>query len=65
MIDSNHVPKPLNREEAREALPPELRATFDKLCDETIAWSKYYYGKTMLSYSILMSLVDDGWTKSK
>jgi hypothetical protein len=38
------TPKRLTREEAREALAVEQRPTFDKLCDETIAWSQYFYG---------------------
>jgi len=58
-------PKRLTREEAREALPVERQPTFDKLCDETIAWSQYFYGTKMVSYSILMRLVEDGWTKLK
>jgi hypothetical protein len=56
-------PKRLNREEARNELPEELRAVFDKLCDETIEWSRYYYGTKMVSYSILKQLVEDGWIK--
>jgi hypothetical protein len=58
-------PKRLSRSEARAALPKELRETFDKLCDETIAWSKYFYGTTMVSYSILMKMVEDGWMKNR
>jgi hypothetical protein len=66
MQSSNDTqPKRLRREEAREALPENLRETFDKLCDDTIAWSKYYYGTTMVSYSILMRLVEDGWARSR
>jgi hypothetical protein len=57
-------PKRLTREEARELLPAHLRETFDALCSETIEWSRYYYGTTMVSYSILMQLVKDGWRKS-
>jgi hypothetical protein len=55
----------LTREQAREALSAELRPTFDRLCDETVAWSKYFYGTTMISYSILKHLVEDGWTNPK
>lgn len=56
-------PKRLKRDEAREALPEDLRHIFDKLCDETLRWSNYYYGTNFISYSILKELVDDGWTK--
>lgn len=56
-------PKRMTRDEARTALPEELRPTFDSLCSETIAWSQYFYGTTMVSYSILMRLVEDGWRK--
>ena len=56
-------PKRLKRLEAREALPEELRGTFDKLCEETLYWSQYYYGTSFISYSILKELVDDGWVK--
>lgn len=55
----------LTRRQARAALPEELRATFDKICDETIAWSQYFYGTTLVSYSILMKMVEDGWTKNR
>ena len=57
-------PQRLNREEAREALPEELRDVFDTLCNETIEWSRYYYGTTMVSYSILKQLVESGWIKA-
>jgi len=56
-------PKRLKKLEAREALPEELRETFDKLCEETLYWSQYYYGTTFISYSILKELVEDGWRK--
>jgi hypothetical protein len=62
---SDSAPRRLTREEARNALPDELRETFDKLCDETIAWSQYFYGTKMISYSILMRLVEDGWKKDR
>jgi hypothetical protein len=29
---------------ANSELPTALQETFDKLADETIAWSRYYYG---------------------
>jgi len=32
-------PKRLSREEARQSLPENLRATYDSLCDQTIEWS--------------------------
>ena len=54
-------PKRLSRQEAREALPEELRGTFDKLCEES--WSQYYYGTKFISYSIIKELVRDGWSK--
>lgn len=53
----------MTKEEARAALPEDLRNTFDSLCEETAAWSRFYYGTTMVSYSILMRLVEDGWAK--
>jgi len=56
-------PQKLTREAARKALPDELRNVFDNLCDDTIAWSQFYYGTTFISYSILKALVEDGWTK--
>jgi hypothetical protein len=56
-------PKRLKKQEAREALPEELRGTFDKLCEETLHWSQYYYGANFISYSILKELVEDGWVK--
>ena len=58
-------PKRLSKKEAREALPAELRDTFDKLCEETVFWSQYYYGATFISYSILKELVEDGWEKCR
>lgn len=58
------APTRLKREEARAALPEELRSTFDKLCDETLGWSRYYYNTNFISYSIIKELVRDGWTKS-
>ncbi len=60
---SVHQPKRYSKREARQALPQELRETFDKLCEETLAWSQYYYGSSMISYSIIKELVEDGWTK--
>jgi hypothetical protein len=56
-------PRKLNRNEARESLPEELRNTFDKLCEETLLWSQHYYGASFISYSILKELVKDGWQK--
>jgi hypothetical protein len=58
------APVRLKREEARAALPEELRSTFDKLCDETLAWSRYYYNTNFISYSIIKELVGDGWAKN-
>jgi hypothetical protein len=57
------TPKRLNKVEAREALPEELRPVFDKMCEEILRWSQYYYGSTFISYSIVKELVEDGWTK--
>jgi hypothetical protein len=56
-------PKRLKKHEAREALPEKSRETFDKLCEETLYWSQYYYGTNFISYSILKELVEDGWAK--
>jgi hypothetical protein len=56
-------PKRFNKAEAREALPEELRPVFDKLCEDTINWSEYYYGSRFISYSIIKELVETGWTK--
>ena len=55
----------MTRGEAYAALPEELRETFNQICDETIAWSQYFYGTKMVSYSILMKMVEDGWKKSR
>jgi hypothetical protein len=49
--------------EARESLSPDLRPIFDSLCEDVIAWSTYYYGRKLISYSILKELVDSGWKK--
>jgi hypothetical protein len=57
-------PRRLKKTEARDALPAELRPIFDQLCEETHYWSQYYYGATLISYSILKELVQDGWKKS-
>jgi hypothetical protein len=57
------MPKRLKKDEAREALPNELRPTFDKLCEETLFWSQTYYGTSLISYSIIKELVQSGWTK--
>ena len=57
--------KRFTREEARAALPEELRDMFDTFCNDTIAWSQFIYGKQMISYSIAMRLVEDGWVKLK
>lgn len=57
------APKRLKKAEAREALPESLRPVFDKLCEETLYWSQYYYGSHFVSYSIIKELVEDGWTK--
>jgi hypothetical protein len=63
-LSKSRPAKRLKKDEAREALPEELRQTFDKLCEETLRWSQYYYGTNFISYSILKELVDDGWTKT-
>jgi hypothetical protein len=51
----NAVPQPhpqrLTKKEAREALPEELRETFDKLCEKIGA-----YGSSFISYSIVKEL---------
>ena len=58
------APQRLKKAEARESLPEELRPVFDKLCEETLHWSKFYYrGSALISYSIIKELVQDGWTK--
>jgi hypothetical protein len=57
--------KRFNRAEARGQLPKHQQAIFDELCDEVIGWSKFYYGTTFVSYSILMELVKTGWAKQK
>lgn len=50
--------------EARDDLRPELQPTFDALCEEVINWSNYFYGRKLISYSILKELVESGWKKS-
>jgi hypothetical protein len=62
-IPRTSSPRRLKKQEAREALPENLRPTYDKLCEETHYWSQYYYGSTLISYSIIKELVEDGWTK--
>lgn len=57
------APRRLKKAEAREALSVELQPVYDKLCEETLYWSQYYYGSTFISYSILKELVEDGWRK--
>lgn len=56
-------PKRLKKAEARLALPEDLRPIYDMLCEETLQWSQYYYGTSLISYSILKELVEDGWRK--
>ncbi len=56
-------PQRLKKQEAREALSEELRPTYDSLCEETLYWSQYYYGTSLISYSIIKELVEDGWKK--
>jgi hypothetical protein len=56
-------PRRLKKQEARELLPEEMRPVFDQLCEETLAWSQYYYGSNLISYSILKELVEGGWRK--
>jgi hypothetical protein len=53
-----------SRTEAREQLSNDLKETFDILCEETVKWSRYYYGTSLISYSIIMELVKDGWRKT-
>ncbi len=64
MQSESSPPRRLKRDEARASLPEELRPIFDQLCEETHYWSQYYYGSTLISYSILKELVRDGWVKS-
>ena len=52
-----------NFSEARESLAPDLRPIFDALCAEVIDLSNYYYGRKLISYSILRHLVERGWKK--
>jgi hypothetical protein len=61
---SSAPPRRLKKHEAREALPVELRETFDELCKETLFWSQYYYGSSLISYSIIKELVETGWKKA-
>ena len=56
-------PQRLKKQEAREALSEELRPIYDSLCEETLYWSQYYYGTSLISYSIIKELVADGWKK--
>ena len=61
----HHSVHPLTQNfvEARESLSPDLRPIFDSLCEDVIAWSTYYYGRKLISYSILKELVEGGWKK--
>jgi len=65
MRASNEADRPqrLTRDQAREALPDELRPTFDLLCNEFVAWTRHYYGQSMVSYAVVKELVADGWRK--
>jgi hypothetical protein len=56
-------PRRFNKQQARDALPEELRPTFDMFCEEYRLWALHYYGSTLISYSIIKELVEDGWTK--
>jgi hypothetical protein len=58
-------PKRLNKQEARESLPEEARPMFDQLCEDTLLWSNYYYGTSLISYSIIKELVECGWRKTQ
>jgi hypothetical protein len=49
--------------EARASLSPDLQPIFDTLCQEVVEWSTYYYGRKLISYSILKELVQSGWKK--
>ena len=62
-LPSTSRPQRLKKKEAREALSEELRPIFDNLCEETLYWSQYYYGSSLISYSIIKELVEDGWKK--
>ena len=44
-------PQRLKKNEARDALPADLRETFDKLCEEILFWSQYYYGSNPMRIS--------------
>ena len=61
--ENSSPPQRWKKNEAREALPEELRETFDKLCEEYLYWAQYYYGSSLISYSIIKELVEDGWSK--
>jgi hypothetical protein len=50
--------------EARADLPSHLQPIFDALCEDVSAWSKYFYGRKLISYSILKELVLGGWRRS-
>jgi hypothetical protein len=52
-----------NYDDARADLPSELQPIFDDLCQDVIAWSNYFYGRKLISYSILKELVATGWKK--
>jgi hypothetical protein len=56
-------PQRFKKIEAREAVSEELRPIYDKLCEETLFWSQYYYGFNFISYSIIKEPVEDGWRK--
>ena len=60
---TKRAPNRLTRKQARDALPDDLRSMFDQLCEETLLWSQYYYGSTLISYSIIKELIEDGWRK--
>jgi len=49
--------------EARDSLPPELRAAFDALVADYRAASEEHVGQRWASYVILAELVRRGWRK--
>ena len=47
--------------EARESLPEELRAIYDRLVLEYSFQTEVSYGRGYVAYRVLAALVRDGW----
>jgi hypothetical protein len=58
------VQRSQKHEEARQALPPELRPFFDELVADYRFAGVMHYNQPFVSYLILADLVRDGWRRT-